>query len=133
MPDSETHEALERLKVIQHVCDLDVLMFLHRHPRALLGLDQLAAYIGCARERVEQSLENLIADGLVIRRQKPPSAVPMFLLVRDGGQDQRLETLLAIASTRNGRLSILQALATAPPSEDHVHSPGEPPAKGNHA
>lgn len=133
MPDPETHEALDRLKVIKHACDLDLLMFLHRHPRALLALDRLAAYMGCDRERVEKSLENLIAEGLVIRRQKPPSAVPMFLLVRDGGQDQPLDTLLAIASTRNGRLSILQALATAPPSEDHVHSPGEPPAKGNHA
>lgn len=133
MSDPEIHDALEHLKVVRHVCDLDLLVFLHRHRRAFLGLDQLAVYMGCDRERVAKSLDHLIAEGLVIRRQKPPSAVPMLLLVSNGLQGQRLATLLAIASTRHGRLRILQALATAPPSEDHVHSPGEPPVKGNHA
>lgn len=111
-------DLLRQLEVVRDVCDLDLLVFLHRHPRALLACDRLAAYIGCDPERTARSLDRLIAAGIAARRQGPSGAAPLIHFVGDGRQRERLAALLAIASTRNGRAQVLQALAAAEGTHD---------------
>ncbi|HVF58631.1 MAG TPA: hypothetical protein VNJ70_02280 [Thermoanaerobaculia bacterium] len=118
MHPEPVQDLLRRLEVVRDVCDLDLLVFLHRHPRAMVPSDQLASFIGCDRERTARSLENLIAAGIAARRQGPASAVPMIHFVGDDRQREPLASLLALASTRNGRAQVLQALAAAEGTHD---------------
>lgn len=91
-------------------CDLDLLMFLHRHPRALLTSEQLAAFVGYDIKHVAKSLDAFIDAGLLERTQNPMHAARMYLLVLDGPQGGGLMALLKLASTRQGRQGILHAL-----------------------
>lgn len=118
MPPEPVQDLLRRLEVVRDACDLDLLVFLHRHPRAMLACDRLASYIGCDPERTARSLENLIAAGIAARRQGPASAAPLIRLVGDGRQREPLASLLALASTRNGRAQVLRALAAAEGTHD---------------
>jgi len=56
---------LDRLPSVQHACDLDLLLFFSRHPRALLTSEQLVAYLGYDRDRIALSLDGLIEAGLL--------------------------------------------------------------------
>lgn len=40
------HHLLQSVGVLRHPCDLDLLLFFNRHPRALLTSERLAAYVG---------------------------------------------------------------------------------------
>jgi hypothetical protein len=111
-------DLLHLLEVVRDACDLDLLVFLHRHPRSMLASDQIASYIGCDRARTARSLENLIDAGIATRRQSPSSAVPMLLFVGDGRPREPVTSLLTIASTRSGRAQVLQALAAAEGNHD---------------
>jgi DNA-binding MarR family transcriptional regulator len=87
-------------------------MFLHRHPRTLVTSEQLAAFVGYDIQRIAISLETLIEADLLERTQNPMHAARMYVLVLDGPQNGGILKLLKLASTRNGRQSILQALDT---------------------
>ena len=76
-PDS----AVDRVPAIQHACDLDLLLFFKRHPRALLTSDQIVSYLGYDRERIARSLEGLITAGHLTRSQQPSR----HLASRNGG------------------------------------------------
>ena len=54
---------LDRIRAIRQACDLDLLLFFHRHPCALLTGEQLVAFVGYDRERVAKSLDGLIEAG----------------------------------------------------------------------
>jgi hypothetical protein len=111
-------DLLHQLQVVRDACDLDLLVFLHRHPRAMLASDRIASFIGCDPALTARSLENLIEAGLAARRQSPASAVQMVLFLGDGRLREEVTSLLAIASTRNGRAQVLQALAAAEGNHD---------------
>ena len=104
---------LARTPVVRHACDLDLLLFLHRHPRALLTSDQLAAFVGHDIKRVATSLDAFIDSGVLERTQNPMHAARMYALVLDGPQGGGLTALLKLASTRHGRHDILLALRPA--------------------
>lgn len=95
---------------MRNVCDLDLLVFLHRHPRTLLTSEQLAAFVGYDIKEIAKSLEAFIEAELLERTQNPMHAVRMYLLVLDGPQHGGIRELLKLASSRNGRRSILHAL-----------------------
>lgn len=98
---------------MRHACDLDLLLFLHRHPRALLTSEQLAAFVGYDIKEVAKSLEAFIDAGLLERTQNPKHAARMYILVLDGPQGGGLDDLLKLASKRQGRHDILRALPAA--------------------
>ena len=103
--------AVDRVPAIQHACDLDLLLFFKRHPRALLTSDQIVSYLGYDRERVARSLEGVITAGHLTRSQQPSRAVRLYVLTNDGAGGP-LSTLLDIASTREGRGAVLRHLAS---------------------
>ena len=88
-------------------------MFLHRHPRALLTSEQLAAFVGYDIKEVAKSLDSFIDAGLLARTQNPKHAARMYLLVLDGPEGGGLSALLKLASTRQGRRDILRAFPSA--------------------
>jgi hypothetical protein len=104
---------LAQTTVIRSACALDLLMFLHRHPRALLTSDRLASFVGYDVKQVVQSVEAFIDAGILERILNPTHAARLYVLVFKGSEGEALQALLEIASTRQGRLSILDALDSA--------------------
>lgn len=107
---------------MRNACDLDLLVFLHRHPRSLLTSEQLAAFVGYDIKEIAKSLEGFIEAGLLERTQNPMHAARMYLLVLDGPHNGGIRDLLKLGSTRSGRHSVLQAL-DLPRSQSREDSP----------
>lgn len=104
---------LARTPVVRGACDLDLLVFLHRHPRSLLASEQLAAFVGYDIKEIAKSLDAFIDAGLLERTQNPTHSARLYLLVLDGPEHGALGPLLKLASTREGRRNIVQALNRA--------------------
>ena len=113
-------DLLHRLGCLRHPCDLDLLLFFSRHPRAFLLSERLAEYVGYDLTQVMQSLETLITARLL--RRSPNSTHPAQLYVLTPGSTLGgwLSSLLRIAATREGRLAVLAALKKRPsPKRSH--------------
>ena len=93
-----------------HPCDLDLLRFFRRHPRALLTSEQLAACVGYDVQQVDRSLDGLIGAGLVTRSQTPKVSARMYVLTSGGTHDGWLKSLLEVAATQEGRRALLETL-----------------------
>jgi hypothetical protein len=106
----EIKQLLARTPVVRGACELDLLVFLHRHPRTLLTNEQLAAFVGYGMKQVAKSIDAFIDAGLLKRTQNPNHAARMYLLVLDGAQGGGLKALMELASTRQGRRNTLQFL-----------------------
>ncbi|HSA87815.1 MAG TPA: hypothetical protein VLE46_16690 [Nitrospira sp.] len=107
----EMRRLLAQAAVIQSACDLDLLVFLYRHPRALLTSEQLAVFVGYPLKDIAKALNTLIEAGLLGRMaQHSGHAARMFLLLLDGPQGGGVKTLLELASRRQGRQGILEAM-----------------------
>lgn len=108
---SETRRLLAQAAVVQSACDLDLLVFLRRHPRTLLTSEQLAEFVGYPLKNIAQAIDTFLEAGLLARTaQQSAHAARMFLLLLDGPQGGGVKTLLESASTRQGRQAILEAL-----------------------
>ena len=95
---------------IRRACDLDLLVFFGRHPRSLLSSESLAAFLGYPIKQIADSLDNFLAGGLLRRRQTSAHSARLYELILDGPAYEWLETLLAQASTRPGRMALLNEL-----------------------
>jgi DNA-binding MarR family transcriptional regulator len=107
---------LERIRGIRHPCDLDLLLFFHRHPRALLTSEQLVAYLGYDGERVAKSLDGLIEAGLLTRSQNTytSDAAHLYVLELRGPDGALLASLLKVAATPQGRRDVMRLLEAGP-------------------
>src|SRR5947209_780566 len=76
-------DLLDRIECLRHPCDLDLLLFFSRHPRAYLLTERLAEYVGYELPQVAQSLETVITAGLL--RRSPDSSHPARLYVLTPG------------------------------------------------
>lgn len=106
----EIKRLLTKISAIRGACELDLLVFLHRHPRVLLPSDQLAAFLGYDMKKIANAIEAFIDGGLLERTQNPAHAARLYVLVLDGPQGGELTGLLKLASTRQGRHDILELL-----------------------
>ncbi|PYN96260.1 MAG: hypothetical protein DMD89_18015 [Candidatus Rokuibacteriota bacterium] len=119
-------DLLDRIGCLRHPCDLDLLLFFSRHPRAYLLSERLAEYVGYELPQVAQSLETVITAGLL--RRSPDSTHPARLYVLTPGSTRGgwLSSLLRIAATRKGRLAVIHALKqrqSSGPSADGESGP----------
>ncbi len=103
-------DVLARLPYLRHRCDLDLLVFFHRHPRVLLTSDRLVAVLGYDLKQVAGSLETLIAAKVVTRTQHQTTAARMYALEAIDNDNDSLAPLLRTAYARAGRLAIIRAL-----------------------
>lgn len=110
MKDTRVRRLLERIRVLRHPCDLDLLLFFVRHPRALLTSDQIAAFLGYDVKQLGESLDVLVTAELLTRTQKPASASRMYVFAVGGPHGGWLPSLVEFASTRDGRLALLASL-----------------------
>jgi hypothetical protein len=111
LQSEEAKRLLARVPAIQNGCALDLMVFLHRHPRTLLTSEHVAKFIGYESEDIARALKRLIEAGLLEERGSKSRQGPrMFILLLDGPQGEAVRLLLVLASTRHGRLSIFKAL-----------------------
>src|SRR5258705_11212179 len=108
---------------LDHPCDLDLLCFFRRHPRALLTSEQLAAFVAYDVQQVGRSLDTLIGAGLLTQSQNPKSGARMYVLTSGGPLGDWLTSLLEVAATPAGRRALSQALPRR-------HWPGGAPGAG---
>src|SRR4051794_41824075 len=71
---------LASIGVLRPPCDLDLLLFFQRHPRAMLTSDRIAAYVGYPLDRVERSLDRLSETGLLERSRHRNDAARLHVL-----------------------------------------------------
>ena len=117
MTSRQLRQLLERSNVLRHPCDVDLLLFFHRHPQSLLTSDQLAAFVGYGLPQIAKSLDALIAGGMVERSQNPTHYARMYRLLR-GSPDGWLATIMKVAATREGRHDVLRALKETSRTEE---------------
>lgn len=103
---------LERIRGVRRACDLDVLLFFYRHPRALLRSEQVVRYVGYDGEQVAKSLDGLIEASLLTRSQTAARAARLYVLRMDAVSGGCLSSFLRIAATREGRLEVLRLLSS---------------------
>ena len=101
---------LVRNPLIAGACELDLLLFLYRHPRALLTSEQLATFVGYDMKVIARAVDAFVEAGLLARTQNPMHAARMYLLQLEDPRMGGLKTLLELASTLQGRRAILQVL-----------------------
>ncbi len=103
---------------VRSACDLDLLLFFRRHSHALLTTEQIANFVGYGLSAVAEALEHLLAAGLVTLLRGRAADVDLYVLAGAGGSGgdrggsgaASLSSLLQLASTRDGRLAVIDAL-----------------------
>ena len=105
---------LNQVGVLNHVCDLDLLIFFARHPRSLVSSESLAGLLGWDLKEIADSLEVLLSAGFLTRVQIPAHEARLYVFAAnattDGPASEWLPRLMAFASTREGRLALMQGL-----------------------
>lgn len=115
--EQQARRLLERMGVLQHPSDLDLLIFFSRHPHSLLSSEHLSALLGYDINYVATALDRLVAADLVTRTQTSKHAARLFVLADGGPHRDWFPDLVRIGSTREGRLALL-ALLRKPPAAD---------------
>jgi hypothetical protein len=112
MERDKVEQLLAGTPVVHGACELDLLTFLHRHPRTLLTNEQLAAFVGYPMKQVADVIEAFVATGLVERTpaRNAAHAARMYRLAMQGPQGPELRALLDLASSREGRRALLRRL-----------------------
>ena len=116
---------LSRIGILRGGCDLDLLVFFGRHPRSLLSSEALAAFLGYDVSQIADSLERLLGAQLLRRTQTSLHAARYYVLVSTSSGHDWLPSLLALASSREGRLALREAIAQR--ARESIGSPGPTP------
>lgn len=95
---------------IQDACDLDLLLFLYRHTSTLLTSENLATLVGYDMRQIGKSVDAFVEAGILERTQSSAHAARMYVLSLDGPSGGGLKAILEMASTREGRRSVINAL-----------------------
>lgn len=105
--ETEAGHLLDRLDVLRHPSDLDLLVFFARHPRTLLSSEQIAAFLGYGVKEVAASLDRLLDAGFLTRTPHPRHVARMYLLTITPPGGGWLPAIKRLATTRNGRLALI--------------------------
>ena len=111
MDRDEIAQLLDRLGELRRRCDLDLLLFFARHPRAMLTSETLASFLGYDLGEIADALDALLAAGFLTRQQTPAHAARMYVFSPPAPPDDRLPRLVHLAGTREGRLALRALLA----------------------
>jgi hypothetical protein len=115
---------LDRIKVLRHPSDVDLLVFFARHPRALIASEQLATFLGYEIKQIAESLDVLLKAGFLRRIPNRAHAARLYVFTANGTDEGLLPPLVKLACTREGRLAIRQALTLRPVRGDEVQENG---------
>jgi hypothetical protein len=106
----DARRLLDRVSVLRHPCDIDLLVFFARHPRSLLTSEHLASLLGYELKQIADSLEILLEAGFLTRTQNPTHAARLYVFDVTGASGDWLPGLLELASTREGRQALKEGL-----------------------
>jgi len=115
---------LDRIEVLRHPSDVDLLIFFARHPRALMANEQLATFLGYEIKQIAESLDVLLKAGFLRRIPNQAHAAPMYVFAANGTNEESLPPLVELACTREGRLAIRRALKLRPVSGEEMEKDG---------
>ena len=127
MTPDDAQILLDRIEALRHPCDLDLLVFFVKHPRTLMASEQLASFMGYDVKQLAVSLDVLLDAGLVARSQSRAQVARMYVLATGGVHGGWLPSLVALASTRTGRLALIRALKRRPSPAPRAQSRGATP------
>ena len=102
------------LQLLGSACDLDVLLFAQRHPRALLSIDHIARAVGHSAEDVDTSIDSLTARRLLACRKSmagDAEAGVLFYEVTPGAWEAILPALAWVTASAHGRHALRRALS----------------------
>ena len=125
----EVPDTSRLLGPLRHPCDLDLLLFFHRHPRVLVPSERLAAFVGHDGKRVRRSLDTLTEAGVLRHSPHPAHEARLYVLIRGASDGGWLEALLTAASTDEGHAALMRALKARTP-EPTLTAVRAPPASG---
>jgi hypothetical protein len=111
MNQDDARRLLDRVVILRHASDLDLVLFFARHPHTLLASESLASFLGYELKQIADSLEVLLAAGLIKRTQTPAHAARLYELLPDDVHHDWFQPLLEMSSTRHGRAMLRKALA----------------------
>lgn len=110
MTPKDARRLLDQIGVLRHPCDLDLLVFFARHPRALLSSESIAAHLGYPLKVIADSLDVLLGAGFLARRQTTSHAARLYVFEASTSRESDLGALVHLASTRDGRLVLRRAM-----------------------
>ena len=119
MTVEDARSLLDRIGVLGHRSDLDLLIFFARHPRSLLTSETLVAFLGYEPKDIAESLEVLMSAVLLQRSQTETHAARMYVFAAAGPHREWFPSLLRMASSREGRLALREALGPRSPRGTH--------------
>lgn len=96
--------------LLRHPCDLDLLIFFASHPHTLMRNEQLAILLGYEFKQIDVSIDILTRAGLVTVSENQTFTSRMYVFVAGDQRPAWLPDLLQLASTREGRLALVQPL-----------------------
>jgi hypothetical protein len=108
--DQRASRLLKLVGALEHPCDLDLLVFFARHAPMLLTDEQLSRFVGYQIDWVAESLARLTGAGLVSITSAPGLTARMFVFEHEGRDPEALKALLALGSTREGRVALRRIL-----------------------
>jgi hypothetical protein len=115
-PDGRARHARALLGLLEHPCDLDLIVFFFRHPRALLTLHDVAARVGYHEDQVRAGVDTLERAGLLTWSKGGPeesaSDSRLFELT-PGAWADILPAFLWVARSVDGRRTLRRALTAA--------------------
>jgi hypothetical protein len=114
--DGRARHARALLGLLEHPCDLDLIVFFSRHPRALLTLHDVAARVGYGEDQVRAGVDTLQRAGLLTWSKggsdESGSDARLFQLM-PGAWADILPAFLWVARSVEGRRTLRRALTVA--------------------
>jgi hypothetical protein len=104
---------LEAIPALQRHCDLDLVVFFARHPHTLTDSKLFALLLGYPLNEIAQSLDTLLAAGLLTQAQHPTCQARMYVFAAVD-TNEALRAIVELAATREGRSALRRALALSP-------------------
>jgi hypothetical protein len=129
MRDQADLETIQVLRLIEGAglrspCDLDLLLFFVRHPRVVLGSDQLASYVGYEIQHVERALHLLLGGRLLKRTLNQGATGRMYVLAVDDAAAW-VEPVRRLCATPDGRHALRTLLREQRPQGPSVNGRGQ--------
>jgi hypothetical protein len=106
MACGEAHGLPDRIDGLSRPRDLDLLVFLARHPRSLLSIEALASFLGGDPSAIAESLDALCAAGVLARTPHAAATARLYVLDCTSPRGDELRAVLDRASTRDGWLTL---------------------------
>ena len=106
----EAQRLVDRAGALKRPCDLDLLLFFARHPQSMLASESIAGFLGYGLQDIAESLDLLLAAGLLTRTQTSAHAARLYVFTADTTSGDWLPSLLRTASSREGRGALMTAL-----------------------